>query len=95
MALDELVIRNTRQWLARGRDDLELAESAVREATRPFMRDAAFHCQQAAEKALKAFLTWHDLPFPKVHDLEDIGVRCVQADASLQGLVDRVAQLSQ
>jgi len=48
-----------------------------------------------AEKALKAFLTWHDLPVPKVHDLEDIGARCVQADASLQGLVERVAQLSQ
>ena len=57
--------------------------------------DAAFHSQQAAEKALKAFLTWRDLPFPRVHDLEDIGARCVEADASLRMVVDRVARLSQ
>ena len=71
MAVDDLIVRNTREWLARARDDLELAENAVRGGTGPFMRDAAFHCQQAAEKALKAFLTWRDLPFPRVHDLED------------------------
>jgi len=94
MPLDDLIVRNTRQWLAHARDDLELAENAVRQGTPPFMRDAAFHSQQAAEKALKAFLTWRDLPFPRVHDLEDIGARCLQADASLQGLLDRVAQLS-
>jgi len=95
MPLDDLIVRNTRQWLAHARDDLELAENAVRQGTPPFMRDAAFHSQQVAEKALKAFLTWRDLPFPRVHDLEDIGARCLQADASLQGLLDRVAQLSQ
>lgn len=95
MPLDDLIVRNTRQWLAHARDDLELAENAVREGTRPFMRDAAFHSQQAAEKALKAFLTWRDLPFPRVQDWEDIGARCLQADASLQSLVDRVAQLTQ
>jgi HEPN domain-containing protein len=89
------IVRSTRQWLGHARDDLELAENAVREGTRPFLRDAASHSQQSAEKALKAFLTGHDAPFPRIHDLEDIGARCVAADASLQALVDRVAQLSQ
>lgn len=60
-----------------------------------FKRDALFHSQQAAEKALKAFLTWHDIPFPRIHDLEQIGARCVDTDASLQPVVDRAAQLSQ
>lgn len=95
MAPEELIVRNTRQWLGHASDDLELAESAAREGTRAFVRDAAFHCQQSAEKALKAFLTWHDEPFPRIHDLEDIGARCVKVDASLQTVVDTAAQLSQ
>lgn len=95
MPLDDLIVRNTREWLARARDDLELAGAAVRQGTRPFLRDALFHSQQSAEKALKAFLTWHDVPFPRVHDLEDIGAHCVEADPSLRALVDRVALLSQ
>ena len=31
----------------------------------PLLGDATFHCQQAVEKALKAFLIWHDRPFRK------------------------------
>ncbi len=30
---------------------------------------AVFHCQQAAEKALKAFLVWQTVPFDRVHNL--------------------------
>jgi hypothetical protein len=33
-------------------------------------RAAVFHCQQAAEKALKGFLAWHDVPFRKTHTLK-------------------------
>lgn len=30
---------------------------------------AIYHCQQAAEKAVKGFLVWRDVPFPKTHDV--------------------------
>ena len=29
-----------------------------------------FHCQQAAEKYLKALLTWYQTEFPKTHDIK-------------------------
>jgi HEPN domain-containing protein len=32
--------------------------------------DAAFHAQQCAEKALKALLLQHEIPFPKTHAIE-------------------------
>jgi len=35
----------------------------------PIFDTACFHCQQAAEKALKAFLVWQAVPFEKVHSL--------------------------
>jgi len=34
----------------------------------PFLDTAVYHCQQAAEKALKAYLTLKDAPFQKIHD---------------------------
>jgi HEPN domain-containing protein len=43
-----------------------------------------FHCQQAAEKALKAFLTFHDQPFRKTHDLASLGKQCANIDATLE-----------
>jgi HEPN domain-containing protein len=45
-------------------------EAAERLLKAPALFGAAvFHCQQAAEKALKGFLAWHDTPFRKTHDL--------------------------
>jgi HEPN domain-containing protein len=54
-----------------------------------------FHCQQAAEKALKAFLTFHDQPFRKTHDLASLGKQCANVDATLAALVDRLDDLSE
>jgi HEPN domain-containing protein len=34
-----------------------------------YLEDLCFHAQQAAEKAVKALLIRHGIPFPYVHDL--------------------------
>jgi HEPN domain-containing protein len=54
-----------------------------------------FHCQQAAEKTLKAFLVWHDRPFRRIHDLVELGQQCVALDASLEPLLRRAAPLTE
>lgn len=33
---------------------------------------ACFHCQQAAEKYIKAFLTLHQVEFPKSHNIREL-----------------------
>ena len=50
------------------------------------LEGALFHSQQA-EKALKGFLTWHDIAFRQVHELGEIGGQCIQADATLGDLL--------
>lgn len=45
-----------------------------------------FHCQQAAEKTLKAFLTWHDEPFEKTHSLVALVGKGLSFDQDLQQL---------
>jgi HEPN domain-containing protein len=42
---------------------------------------AAYHAQQAAEKALKAFLAAHDEAFPLTHNLNLLLPRCETLDA--------------
>lgn len=57
--------------------------------------EAAFHCQQAAEKALKGFLTWNGRVFRKTYNLEEIGEQCVSVDSALRVAVDRAVPLSE
>ncbi|MBL8291775.1 MAG: HEPN domain-containing protein [Bryobacterales bacterium] len=60
----------------------------------PACEDALYHFQQAAEKALKAFLVFHDEPFPKTHDLGRSGKQAVHLDAGLDALVDGVVEIT-
>ncbi|MBE7520424.1 MAG: HEPN domain-containing protein [Thermoflexaceae bacterium] len=55
-----------REWMVRASDDLRAAAAPIDSGiTGPSL----FHCQQAGEKAIKALLVWHDVPFGKTHDL--------------------------
>ncbi|MAE28539.1 MAG: DNA-binding protein [Planctomycetes bacterium] len=74
MAPDDPKAELTREWLTKAEHDLVAAERA---ATPPPLPDVtAFHCQQAAEKALKAYLTWHDRPFRRSHQLAELLEQC-------------------
>ena len=80
-------------WLTRVSRDLRAADNAMTAV--PSLYDAVvFHSQQAAEKALKAFLTWHDAEFRRTHDLAQIGLQCVQIDPTLEDTCRRADNLS-
>jgi hypothetical protein len=58
MAVDPELAAETRAWMLKAAHDLRAAETLA--ATLPALNDeAVFHCQQAAEKAIKGFLAWH------------------------------------
>lgn len=61
----------------------------------PLLEDALFHAQQAAEKAMKALLSWHDRPFPRTHDLSRLGADCAALDSTLTELMRQAAPLSE
>ncbi len=46
------------------------------------LETGSYHCQQAAEKMLKAWLTAQEVVFPKTHSLEDLLVLCVPSVAA-------------
>ncbi len=74
-----------RGWLAKASNDLESARCLL-DRQAPILDTACFHCQQAAEKALKALLILHEREPPRTHSigvLLDVGVDC---DRRLAGL---------
>lgn len=60
----------------------------------PDLEGALFNIQQAAEKGLKGFLTWHDIPFRKTHHLAEVGGQCAEIDRTLAPLVERADELT-
>lgn len=87
------LLAEVREWVQRAMEDLREAEHDL-VASPPLVRGAVFHCQQAAEKALKAFLTMHEEPFRKTHDLDELGTAAAAHDPSLTDVVDRTAELT-
>jgi len=71
-----------KQWLGKAVQDLAAAKILLREET-SFLSTVGFHCQQAAEKYLKAFLTWHQIEFPKTHDIDEILDLVAKVDSKL------------
>lgn len=94
MPHDPWRVADTRAWLVKAANDLRAADVEFR-AIPPLLEDIVFHAQQAAEKALKAFLTWHETPFRKTHSLEEIGEQCITIDANLSSLIDRAVPLTE
>lgn len=56
MPHDQVKIEETQSWFKKAWDDVRAA-SLDMGAEPPLTEDALFHCQQAAEKAMKGFLT--------------------------------------
>lgn len=93
MPHDPQKIAELRDWLVKALHDLQAAEILI-EMESPLSDVAVFHCQQAAEKSLKAFLFWKDTPFRKTHELEELGEACRKIDASLRDVVGRAVELT-
>ena len=76
------------RWLAQVRKDLNAARLRA-EPSR-----SVFHSQQAAEKAAKAFITFHDVPFRKTHDLNELGGQCAALNPSNAPLFQSASDLN-
>jgi len=67
------------EWLERANDDVRMAELALGD-TPPVCWGAAFHARRAAEKPLKALLTFHQIEFGKVHSIDCLVDLCTHVE---------------
>jgi len=85
--------RHTLQWVKKAEQDVVAARALA--AQKPTPRDAAcFHCQQAAEKYLKALLQEVGAAVPRTHNLKQVMDLLLPHEATLRPLRRSVASLT-
>ena len=85
--------RQTAQWVRKAEDDWKGALDLA--ARKPPLRDlACFHCQQAAEKYLKALLQELGAAVPRTHDLHRLLLLLLPHDPTVRPLTRGLRSLT-
>lgn len=80
-------------WLAKAMNDLLTADNNLNSEVVPY-DTVCFHCQQAAEKLLKAYLVGNQKPYPITHDLFLILEKILPLNSNAESLRDVLAILN-
>ena len=81
------------EWLEFAHMDLRAAEYLLTMHPLP-VEIICYHCEQAAEKFLKAVLAQSDREAPKTHDLIQLCKLCEEIDAQFEQLADACIELT-
>ncbi|MDR1469016.1 MAG: HEPN domain-containing protein [Spirochaetaceae bacterium] len=68
-------------WIRHAKSDLNTARHMFEDVYPKETEISAWHSQQCAEKALKAFLVANDIDPPKIHNLDELDKLCQNIDA--------------
>jgi len=77
----EIILR----WFRKAESDLKVVKHLL-VIDEPPTDALCFHCQQAIEKYLKAFLTFRNVRVKKIHDMEAILNLCIEQDREFENL---------
>ena len=80
-------------WLKKASRDLRFSNAALT-LEEQFFDEIVFHCQQSVEKSIKAFLTFHKVPFGKTHDIGELLLSIAKIDNELAKLLESSKILS-
>jgi HEPN domain-containing protein len=83
-----------REWVVKGEEDFRVAQRLRRPGGRPTPNAVCFHCQQCAEKYLKALCVSKGIRFEKRHDLLYLLALLVKVEPSLEFLRTELQNLS-
>jgi HEPN domain-containing protein len=81
------------EWLQKAYLDLRSARVLLTHEP-PVVETACFHCQQAVEKGLKAYLVWRGVAFDRVHSLSYLLDMCEEMAPELASLRERIEALT-
>jgi len=89
--MSELDIVNA--WLFIAHEDYNAAQHSFDSMYAKPCAIICYHCQQAVEKSLKAFLCVSGLEEPKTHELDELCRRCMDIDAAFSAFLADCADL--
>lgn len=83
----------TREWVFKAEEDIYSADLLMHAGETPVPDYVCFHCQQCAEKYLKAYLQEHEIEFQRKHDLSPLLELCVASDKEFAVLENDIYEL--
>ena len=86
-------LKEIRAWLIKAEHDL-MAATHLLDVDGELRDVVVYHCQQAAEKALKAYLTWRDSEFAKTHALVQLVEQARSYEDDFSVLMEHAEDLS-
>ena len=91
--MDEAKRQLVQSWLIKAQHDLATARKLAADPE-PYLDTAIYHCQQAAEKAVKGFLVFHDEEFEKTHNLPLLVTQATSTEAKFSERLDAAERLT-
>ncbi len=76
------MLNGTEEWIEFAERDFEVSK-LLAETINPPLEIIAYHCQQAAERYLKAVLIEGNQPVPFIHDLGKLNIECQKINPEL------------
>ncbi len=92
--MNDDILDLVREWVAKAESDWASVEILSANEHCP-KESVCFHCQQYAEKLLKALLTLRSVEAPRTHDLKRLIQLAAPHAADLSALADRSDRLSE
>ena len=86
-------ISECRKWIEFAENDYE-AVMLLSVSAKPLFEIICFHCQQCAEKYLKAFIIKSNGEIKKTHNLEELCKTCTTSDADFINIKERCIDLT-
>jgi HEPN domain-containing protein len=80
-------------WLAKAQSDLATARLLIKGSER-YLDTGSYDCQQAAEKAIKAWLTAAEVTFIKTHSLEILIRLCIPTAPGFSRFLSHALELT-
>lgn len=82
------------EWMKKAEEDFQVAVLLSNGKKRSFYDAICFHCQQAGEKYLKAYLALKKIPFQKTHDLNILKNLCAKNEGDFELISDLAISLN-
>ena len=73
-----------KKWLEYAQKDYDFAAKIEKHFWPKDLEQICYHCQQGAEKALKAVLAYNEVDIPKIHVIGKLMEACKQFDETFQ-----------
>jgi len=91
--MDSATLELARGWLVKAQHDLAAARKLAT-GPDPYLDTAIYHCQQAAEKAIKGLLVVQGQRFEKMHNIQILIAQALPFAPELERLLEAAERLT-